>query len=121
MLYSQPPYILLFAGFLAAISSGYAFSIVLQQSVSEWNANRSTRILAKLRGPQLQIPFFGINAGICVFLASGIQLFGFSGKVAYALGAPMTVLIALLIWSQLGKILVMIEQGGSKALDLDVF
>ncbi|TVP68187.1 MAG: hypothetical protein EA342_06750 [Leptolyngbya sp. LCM1.Bin17] len=121
MLYSQPPYILLFAGFLAAISSGYAFSIVLQQSVSEWNANRSTRILAKLRGPQLQIPFFGINAGICVFLASGIQLFGFSGKIAYALGAPMTVLIALLIWSQLGKILVMIEQGGSKALDLDVF
>nr|WP_278003730.1 hypothetical protein [Nodosilinea sp. TSF1-S3] len=93
----------------------------MQQSVNEWNSNRSTRILATLRGPQLQIPFFGICAGVCVFLASGIQLFGFSAKAAYALGAPMTVLIGLLIWSQLGKILLLIEEGGSKALDLDAF
>ncbi|MFQ4139534.1 hypothetical protein PGN35_024790 [Nodosilinea sp. PGN35] len=103
------------------MTSGYAFSTALQQSVNEWNSNRSTRILATLRGPQLQIPFFGICAGVCVFLASGIQLFGFSAKAAYALGAPMTVLIGLLIWSQLGKILLLIEEGGSKALDLDAF
>ncbi|NJL44579.1 MAG: hypothetical protein HC922_00145 [Leptolyngbyaceae cyanobacterium SM2_3_12] len=109
------------AGFLAAVTSGYAFSTALQQSVSDWNTRRSTRILASLRGLQLQIPFFGICAGVCVFLASGIQLFGFSAKVAYAMGFPLTLLSALLIWSQLGKILVMIEEGGSKALDLDAF
>ncbi len=120
-MYSQPPYILLLAGFLAAVTSGYAFSTALQESVSDWNRNRSTRILATLRGPQLKIPFLGICAGVCVFLASGIQLFGFSGKVAYAMGAPMTILSGLLIWSQLGKILAMIEEGGSKALDLDSF
>ncbi|QQE65918.1 hypothetical protein GFS31_26100 [Leptolyngbya sp. BL0902] len=120
-MYSQPPYILLLAGFLAAVTSGYAFSTTLQQSVGDWNRNRSTRILATLRGPQLKIPFFGICAGVCVFLASGIELFGFSGKVAYAMGAPMTLLSGLLIWSQLGKILAMIEEGGSKALDLDSF
>lgn len=121
MLYSQPPYVLLLAGFLAAVTSGYAFSTALQQSVSEWNRRRSTRILAGLRGPQLKVPFFGICSGVCVFLASGIQLFGFSTKVAYAMGAPLTVLSGLLIWSQLGKILTLIEEGGSKALDLDSF
>jgi len=109
------------AGFLAAVTSGYAFSTALQQSVQEWNLKRSTRILASLRGPKLQIPFLGICAGVCVFLASGIQLFGFSGKVAYAMGIPLTLLSGLLIWSQLGKILALIEQGGSKALDLDAF
>jgi hypothetical protein len=119
--YSQPPYVLFLAGFLAAITSGYAFSTALQQSVNDWNKKRSTRILANLRGPQLQIPFLGICAGVCVFLASGIQLFGFSGKVAYAMGVPLTLLSGLLIWSQLGKILVLIEEGGSKALDLDSF
>lgn len=119
--YPEPPYVLLIAGFLAAIASGFAFSTSLQNSVKEWNRKRSTRILASLRGPQLQIPFFGICAGVCVFLASGIQLFGFSWRVAYAMGFPLTLLSALLVWSQLGKILVLIEQGGSKALDLDAF
>lgn len=120
-MYPQPPYVLFLAGFLAAVTSGFAFSTALQQSVAEWNSKRSTRILATMRGPQLQIPFFGICAGVCVFLASGIQLFGFSAKVAYAMGMPMTLLSGLLIWSQLGKILVLIEEGGSKALDLDAF
>ncbi|MBD0266767.1 MAG: hypothetical protein ICV77_00600 [Cyanobacteria bacterium Co-bin8] len=119
--YPQPPYVLLLAGLFVALTSGYAFSNTLQQSVKAWNENRSTRILANLRGPQLQLPYLGICIGICMFLASGIQGFGFSGKVAYAMGAPMTVLIGLLIWSQLGKILLMLEQGGSRALDLDAF
>ncbi|MBU6229268.1 MAG: hypothetical protein KGQ93_06210 [Cyanobacteria bacterium REEB459] len=120
-MYPQPPYVLLLAGFLAAIASGHAFSTSLQQSVQAWNRNRSTRILASLRGPQLQVPFAGICMGVCVFLASGIQLFGFSGQVAYAMGGPLTVLSGLLIWSQLARILGLIEAGGSKALDLDSF
>lgn len=120
-MYPQPPYVLFIAGLLAAISSGFAFSNTLQQSVKSWNENRSSRIIASLRGPQLQLPFFGICAGICVFLASGIQIFGFSGKVAYAMGVPLTVLIAVLIWTQLGRILLLLEKGGSRALDLDAF
>jgi hypothetical protein len=119
--YFTPPYVLLLAGFLAAITSGYAFSISLQESVSEWNANRSSRILVKMRGMQLKVPFLGICGGVCVFLASGIQLFGFPGKFAYSLSLPMTILIALLVWSQLSKILQQLEQGGSKAIDLDAF
>jgi hypothetical protein len=119
--YPQPPYVLLVAGLFTAITSGYAFSNTLQQSVQSWNSNRSTRILANLRGPQLQLPYLGICTGVCVFLASGIQSFGFSTKAAYVMGIPMTVLIAVLIWSQLGKILLLLEKGGSRALDLDAF
>jgi hypothetical protein len=33
----------------------------------------------------------------------------------------MTLLSGLLIWSQLSRILTLIEEGGSKALDLDSF
>ena len=120
-MYPQPPYIILLAGLFAAITSGYAFSTSLQQSVDEWNRNRSTRILANLRGLKLQVPYFGVCAGICTFLASGIQIFGFSVKAAYGMGIPLTILSGLLIWYQLGKILQMIEEGGSKALDLDAF
>lgn len=120
-MYPQPPYVLLIAGLLAAITSGFAFSNTLEQSVKDWNNNRSTRTIANLRGQQLQVPFLGICTGVCVFLASGIQIFGFSGKVAYAMGVPMTVLVALLIWAQLGKILLLLEKGGSRALDLDAF
>lgn len=120
-MYPQPPYVLLLAGLFAAITSGLAFSNTLQQSVNDWNHNRSTRILANLKGPQLQLPYLGICIGVCMFLASGIQLFGFSGKVAYAMGVPLTLLSALLIWSQLGKLLTVLEKGGSRALDLDAF
>lgn len=120
-MYPEPPYVLLIAGLLAAIASGAAFNTTLQQSVQEWNRNRSTRILATLRGAPLQLPYFGICSGICVFLASGIQSFGFSAKAAYTMGVPLTVFSALLIWSQLNKILLLIEKGGSQALDLDAF
>lgn len=120
-MYYQAPYVLLIAGLFTAITSGFAFSNTLQQSVRNWNTNRSSRILASLRGLQLQIPFLGICTGVCVFLAAGIQSFGFSAKVAFAMGVPLTLLSALLVWSQLGKLLLMLEKGGSRALDLDAF
>lgn len=120
-MYPQPPYVLFIAGLLAAIASGAAFNTTLQQSVKAWNADRTSSILPWVLGPQLKLPYLGICAGICVFLASGIQLFGFSSKVAYAMGIPLTALSALLVWYQLNKILLLIEKGGSQALDLDGF
>ncbi|MEO1067794.1 MAG: hypothetical protein AAFW95_01540 [Cyanobacteria bacterium J06638_6] len=91
------------------------------QSRPAQGSQNASRALAIPLVDRLQIPFFGICAGVCVFLASGIQLFGFPALAAYAMGLPMTLLSGLLIWSQLGKILMMIEQGGSEALDLDIF
>lgn len=115
----EPPYFLLVVGLLVGITSGLAFEATLKQLVQEWYQNRSTRSLANLQGAQLFVPFLGIAIGICVFLSSGLEIFGFSSQLSYAIAFPLTVFIAVLIWYQLGRILIQLERGGSQALDLD--
>jgi hypothetical protein len=121
MMYSipEPPYVLLVVGLFISLTSGVAFESVLKKSVQDWSKNRSTRTLATLQGMQLFLPFLGIFLGICLFLSSGMEVFGFTTNLSYAIALPLTVLIGWLIWSQLGKILLQLERGGSQALDLD--
>jgi hypothetical protein len=121
MMYSlpEPPYVLLILGLFISLTSGAAFESVLKKSVQDWSKNRSTRTLATLQGMQLFLPFLGISLGICLFLSSGMEVFGFTTQLSYAIALPLTVLIGWLIWSQLGKILTQLERGGSQALDLD--
>lgn len=116
---ANPPYFLLIAGLLAGIVSGLAFEATLKQQVQEWAKNRSTRTLAQLQGLQLQVPFFGIAVGICVFLAAGLEIFGFPTNLSYGISFPLTVLTAFFVWAQLKTLLIQLERGGSKALDLD--
>ncbi|MGF1460384.1 MAG: hypothetical protein ACFBSG_15325 [Leptolyngbyaceae cyanobacterium] len=120
-MYPQPPYVLMLAGFLSAIAAGSAFSASLQQATREWAKNPTASSLEDIRGFSLQLSYLGICLGVCVALASGIQFFGFSAKVSYGLGGVLTALMAWLVWRQLGVILAQIQQGGSKALDLDAF
>lgn len=119
--FSDPtvPYFLLFAGLFAGITCGLAFSETLKQSVVAWSKNPSIQTIAAIRGPQLGIPFLGLSIGVCIFLASGIQIFAFPARLAYAIALPLTLLTSGLVWYQLGQILRQIEQGGSKAIDLD--
>ena len=120
MYYAQtPPYFLLVAGLLIAITSGSAFSAVLKESVEAWYKNRSTRSISKLQGLALQLPFIGICLGSCVFLASGMSIFGFSAKIAYGMAAPLVLLSAGLVWSQLKKNLAALESGNTRAFELD--
>lgn len=119
--YANPPYFLLFAGLLISITSGSAFESTLKGSVNEWARNRSTRSLATMRGLALKIPFLGICLGIWLFLASGISIFGFPGPIAFGVSLLLTLLTGVLVWTQLGQILIQLEEGGSKALDLDSF
>lgn len=117
--FPDPPYFLILAGLLIGLTSGLAFDATLRQAVRDWSQSRSTRTLANLQTGTLVIPFLGICAGVCLFLASGMQIFGFPGQLAYSAAIPLTVGTAGLVWFQLGKILVMLEKGGSRALDLD--
>jgi hypothetical protein len=119
--FPEPPYFLLVAGLFAGITSGAAFEATLKQKVQEWSRNRSTRTLAQMKGIQLLLPFLGIAAGICVFLAAGLEIFGFPTWLSYSISLPLTLLIGFLVWSQLAKLLAQLERGGSKALDLDAF
>ncbi len=122
MYYSfEPPYFLLLASLFVSLASGVAFEAVLKQSVRDWQKNRSTRTLEGLRGMQLFVPFVGIAVGAAVFLAAGVEIFGLPTRFAYALSIPMTLLVGWLVWTQLGKILTQLQEGGSKALDLDGF
>lgn len=120
-MYPQPPYVLILAGFLSAIAAGTAFGATLQQSTQAWAKNRDASSLESIRGFSLALPYIGICVGVCVFLASGIQFFGFSAMPAYGLGAVLTAAMGWLVWRQLGVILTQLQQGGSKALDLDAF
>lgn len=119
--FPEPPYFLLFASFFASVACGAAFEGVLKQSVQSWSKSRSTRSLAAMQGFQLQLPFLGIAIAVCIFLSSGMAIFGFPTSLTYTISFPLTVFIGLLVWSQLGKLLVQLERGGSKALDLDSF
>jgi formate hydrogenlyase subunit 3/multisubunit Na+/H+ antiporter MnhD subunit len=110
---------LLIFGLFAGITSGAAFEATLKQKVQEWSKNRSTRTLAQMKGVQLVMPFIGIAAGICVFLAAGLEIFGFPSWLSYSVSLPLTLFIASLVWSQLSKLLSQLERGGSRSLDLD--
>ena len=118
-MYFQPPYLLLIAGLLAALASGKAFEVTLKQQVDLWSKSRSSRILEELKGPQLQIPFLGICSGIVLFLGAGLMVFGVPAGVSFALGIVLTIFTGWLLWTQLGKILIILQEGGSQALDLD--
>ncbi|HEY9673564.1 MAG TPA: hypothetical protein V6D11_19125 [Waterburya sp.] len=119
--FPEPPYFLLIFGLFAGLTCGLAFEATLKQKVQEWSKNRSTRTLAQMKGFQLLLPFLGISAGICVFLSAGLEIFGFPALLSYSVSLPLTLLVGLLVWSQLGKLLAQLERGGSKALDLDAF
>ncbi|MGE5659009.1 MAG: hypothetical protein ACM37W_20640 [Actinomycetota bacterium] len=119
--FPEPPYFFLIAGLLASLASGVAFEKTLKQLVGEWAKNRSTRTLVNLQGFPLFLPFLGMSGGVCIFLASGLEIFGFPKLLSYVIALPLTGLTGWLVWFQLGKVLLQLEQGGSKALDLDAF
>ncbi len=119
--FPDPPYFLLVFGLFVGVTSGAAFEATLKQKANEWFRNRSTRTLAQMQGVQLLLPFVGISAGVCVFLAAGLEIFGLPGWLSYLVSLPLTIFIGVLVWAQLGQVLMQLERGGSKALDLDAF
>ncbi len=117
--FPEPPYFLLVFGLFAGMTSGVAFESTLKEKVQDWSKDRQSNTLADLQGFQLFLPYFGICAGVCIFLAAGVEIFGFEAWLSYGISLFFTVLIGGLIWTQLGKLLQQLEKGGSKALDLD--
>lgn len=118
-MYYDPPYVLLIVGLLAGITSGRAFEMTLRQAVKEWSQTRSTRILQQLQGFSLVVPFLGICGGICIFLASGLNIFGLPLQFSYIASIVLTIGTGVLVWSQLRNLLLLLQQGGSRAIDLD--
>ncbi|MBE9030550.1 hypothetical protein IQ266_12500 [filamentous cyanobacterium LEGE 11480] len=119
--FPQPPYLILMFGLVASVLCGLSFQAVLKELLVDWQAKKSTKTLKEMRSWRLLTPFLGIAMGSMFFLAAGVEIFGVPTKFAYGLSALMTVLIARLVWWQLSKVLDLLEEGGSAALDLDTF
>nr|WP_277867980.1 hypothetical protein [Candidatus Synechococcus calcipolaris] len=115
----DPPIVLLLAGLFIGLTCGRAFEATLKEKVQEWSRTKSTRVLSELRGPQLFIPYLGICAGIWLFLSSGLWTYGFPAQASGIISLGLTIATAVLIWTQLGKLLTILAKGGSQALDLD--
>jgi hypothetical protein len=118
-MFYDPPYFLLVAGLFIGLTSGKAFEATLKQAVQTWNKTRSGATLKQATGLSLSLPFLGICMGICLFLASGLNIYGLPLDFSYAASVLLTIGTGVLVWSQLKKLLVLLQQGGSKALDLD--
>lgn len=115
----QAPYVLLIVGLFASLTSGLAFGSVLKGSVNAYMRDRTPEHLAQLRGLSLQLPFSGICMGICLFLASSVEIFAFSTKLSYAIALPLTILIGVLVWFQFLQILQELEKKGIQVLEME--
>lgn len=117
----QPPYFLLMFGLFIGITCGLAFEATLKQLVAQWRKTRTQESLEKILSINLLFPYWGICVGICIFLSSGLEIFVLNTWLSYAISLPLTIFIGGLVWQQLGKLLQQLQEGGSKAIDLDAF
>ncbi|MCW5314757.1 hypothetical protein GTQ43_13365 [Nostoc sp. KVJ3] len=117
----QPPYFLLLVGFLTALTSGLALSGTLKVIVQNWPSERAENIKPRSSLKQLLVPFIGITGGTCLFLSSGLEIFGFPSTLALGVGLPISLFTCLLVWLQLGSMMTFIEREGMQSLDLDSF
>jgi hypothetical protein len=119
--YIDPPYFLLVASLLASLAAGKAFEASLKKLVFDWQRTRSTRNdLGDLNNTSLPFPYLGMVGGVGTFLTAGLTIFGFPLQLSLILSIVLTLGTAGLIWAQLGKMLTLLQQGGSRAIDIDV-
>jgi hypothetical protein len=115
----QPPYLLLVMGFFIALTSGLALSGTLKVIVQKWPSEASENTKPRSSLKQLFVPFLGITSGACIFLSSGLEIFGFPSSLALGVGLPISLFTCLLVWLQLGSMMTFIEREGMQSLDLD--
>ncbi|BAY26894.1 hypothetical protein NIES2100_67100 [Calothrix sp. NIES-2100] len=115
----HPPYFLLLVGLLIAITSGIALSGTLKVIVQKWPSERAKNVKPASPLKQLIVPFIGITGGTCLFLTSGLEIFGFPTLLALGVGLPISLLTCLLVWVQLGSMLEFVKRQGMQSLDLD--
>ena len=116
----QPPFVMVGVGFFIALTSGLAFQSTLKLKAREIVSNNDS-IAAQLSVIPLQMPLFGMGMGITIFLASGLEIFFIPAWFAYILSLPLTLGTVGLLWQQLQRVMLLLREGGSAALEEDSF
>lgn len=119
--YPQPPFFLCIIGLFVGLTCGLTFQTMLKQKLEKWSKDGGRENLAQIDKKELEIAYLGICLGIWIFLTGGLLLFSTGFIIAIGLSLPLTILAASLIWTQLIDVLRQLQEGGSKALDLDSF
>ncbi len=117
--YPQPPFLLCLLGLFVGVTCGLAFQTMLKQKLEQWSKDGGKKNLAQLENKELQITYLGICLGVWIFLTGGLGLFSINWIIAVGLSLPLTILTTSLMWTQLIQVLMQIQEGGSKSLDLD--
>nr|WP_199302938.1 hypothetical protein [Oscillatoria sp. FACHB-1406] len=102
------------------MTCGVTFEAALKQGLLEWQKDRTSNLLSKMQGTSVILPFIGIIIGTWLFLGSGLSIFGLPSWLAVGASFVLTVFTSFLIWKQLGELLIELQRGGSRALDLDL-
>lgn len=116
---ANPPYLLLLIGFFIALTSGFALSGTMKVMVQQWTKDSTGNSPSPSLLRQLFVPFLGITVGVCLFMSSGLEIFGFPSLLALGIGLPVSLLTCVLVWLQLGSMLSFAQRQGMRSLDLD--
>lgn len=101
---TNPPYVVLFAGLLIALTSGIAFSATLQIQVDLWHKTRNSHSnVPRWEKLKLLIPFGGTIVGFCLFLGSSLEVFGMSPFSSWTISLLLSAILGTVVWLQIGK------------------
>jgi hypothetical protein len=98
---SHPPYVSLLIGLLISLSCAVPLALTLRQRMQYWSQNLTFITLTKWGNLQILIPLAGTNVGVWLFIASGLEIFGFSTVLSYLVSLLLTAAISSVVWSQI--------------------
>jgi hypothetical protein len=120
--YVNPPvYTLIMVTNFFAIAFGFIFKDILEYQVSEWNTKRQSQSQINYKTPNLIVAYLGLCISLLVFVGASLSVFCSIYWIAYGLSAIVVLPTALLVWVQLGSMLILLVRGGSEAVDIDSY
>ncbi len=103
---TNPPYALLFAGLLIALTSSIAFAATLKIQVDLWQKTRNSHSkVPRWEKLRLLTPFVGTIVGFSLFLGSSLEVFGISPFFSWTISLLLSTVLGTGIWLQIGKLI----------------
>ena len=118
---NPPVYTLIMVSNFFAIAFGFIFKDMLEYQVAHWDSNRQSQQGINYKTPNIITAYLGLSISLLVFVGASLSVFGLVGSIAYILGAIVVLPTALLVWVQLGSMLILLVKGGSEAVDIDSY